>query len=130
MDDGEHAADHQGENGDHLCATRDGTAPSGVGKAQNGRNQRAGVADANPKDKVGNGEGPEDRPIDTPDTDSFPELVCECANRRQHYRAKNDKNQPEASRRMNYWTQQVMIDLVDRFHRLVVFAMPGILLEV
>ena len=75
MDDREHAADHQREDRDGLGRARHRLAPAGVGQAQDRRNQRAGVRDADPEHKVDDVEAPKDRPPDARHADARDELV-------------------------------------------------------
>ena len=75
VDDWKHRADHEREDGNRLGASRDGPAPAGVHQPQNRGNQCAGVADADPKDEVGDVKGPEDRPPDSGEAEALVDLI-------------------------------------------------------
>src|SRR6185436_478954 len=62
VDHREHGADHEREDRDHLGAARYRTPPAGVHQPQDGGNQRAGVADADPEHEAGDVEAPVDGP--------------------------------------------------------------------
>src|SRR5271156_1040151 len=72
-------ADQDREDGDGLRTAGDGPAPSGIGKTQNGGDQRACMADADPEDEIGDVECPEDRGVYTPDADPGIELITKCS---------------------------------------------------
>ena len=54
-----------------------------VQQQQDGRDQRAGVADADPPHEVGDGEAPGHRDVDAPDADALDEQVDDDADEDQ-----------------------------------------------
>ena len=117
VDDGKQAADHQSKDGNHLSTTRHRTAPRGVGKAQYRRDQRPGMADADPEDEVGDVKGPEYRAVDSPYADSSPNLVGKGAGRGEHDAAEHGQREPEPSRGVEQRAQQIVVDLTDGLGR-------------
>ena len=84
VNDRKHRADHQREHRDHFGAARDRPAPAGVNQAQDRRDQRAGVADADPEHEVGEIEAPEHRPANAGHADAVPQLVAPRRGAAQH----------------------------------------------
>src|SRR4029453_13772792 len=75
MDDGKHRADHQREDRDCLGTSGDRAAPLRVHQPKDGRDERAGMADADPKDEVGDVEGPKNRPADSSHAEATVHLI-------------------------------------------------------
>ena len=69
-------ADHERKNGDGFGRARDGLAPAGLGQAKNCGDQRAGVGDADPKNKVDEIEAPKYGATNSRDTDARVKLVA------------------------------------------------------
>ena len=69
------AGAHHGENRHRLGKAVDARPPFLAEEEQNGRNQRAGVADADPENEVRDVEGPAHRPIEVPDAHAGKEQV-------------------------------------------------------
>jgi hypothetical protein len=107
MDQREHRPDHQGESSDHFGAARYRTAPGGVHQSQNGRDQRAGVADADPEHKIRFVKAPVDRPVVTGDADTGVHLVTPGGQAGQNHRPENANGYKEDRRRCHDRTQQV-----------------------
>ena len=111
---GNDRADGQREYGDGLGAARDRTAPGGVGKAQNRGNQRAGVADADPENEIGDVERPEDRRVQAPHADAVVHLIEERADARQHQARRQRHGNPIRRAALEDRPQQILLDLFSR----------------
>ena len=66
MDDGEHASLRHGEDGHRLGKAVDGCAPFLAEEQEDGRDQRSGVANADPPDEVDDSETPGDGVVEPP----------------------------------------------------------------
>ncbi len=73
MNQREHAGADHGKNRHGLGKAADRVAPALLEQQQNRRDQRAGVADADPPDKVDDGKAPGHRLRDGPDADALQE---------------------------------------------------------
>ena len=70
MEQGEDPRAGDGEQGHRLGEPVDGGPPLLMQEQQNGRDQRAGVTDADPPHEIRDGKTPADRDIDAPDADA------------------------------------------------------------
>ena len=77
-------ADRERENRDGFSAAGDGTAPSGIGQAQDRGNESAGMADADPKNEIGDIESPEHGRVQSPNSDAVIELIAERGDTREN----------------------------------------------
>ena len=68
-----HAGADHGKDGHGLGEAADGVAPALLEQQQDGRDQRAGVADADPPDEVDDGKAPGNRLGDGPDAGALEE---------------------------------------------------------
>ena len=75
VDGGEQARAHHGEDRHRLGEAVDARPPLLPEEEQDGRDQRAGVADADPEDEVGDVEGPAHRPVEVPHAHAGEEQV-------------------------------------------------------
>ena len=98
MADGNNRADGKGEDGDGFGAARDRAAPSGVGQAQDGGDQRAGMADADPENEIGDVESPEYRRVQPPDADAVIDLIAEGEDAGQDHAARHSHGKPVRGR--------------------------------
>jgi hypothetical protein len=73
VNDREDSGAGHGEDGHGLGKAADGVAPSLLEEQQNGRDQRAGVADADPPDEIDNRKAPGHGLRDGPDADALEE---------------------------------------------------------
>ncbi len=87
-------ADGQRENRDGFGASRDWSAPSRIRQAQNRGDQRAGMADADPKNEIGDVESPEHRPVQAPHAKAVIHLIAESKDAGQNHAAANAYGQP------------------------------------
>ncbi len=75
MDDREHTTNHERKYGYRLGRTRDGLTPAGVSETQDCGDQRPGVRDADPENKVNEIEAPKDWAPNPCHTDPTMQLV-------------------------------------------------------
>src|SRR5579884_1319654 len=114
MDDGKHAADHEREHGDRLGSARDGLAPIRLREAKNGRDQRAGVGDANPKNEVDQIKAPKHRAPDSGHADSFMELITPRAEPPKHDCSEDNKHDEITRTRAREWTPEIAAHVLVR----------------
>ena len=79
----EEAADREREQRDRLRRTGHRPPPLRLRHPQDRRDQRAGVADADPEDEVDDVEAPEHRPVDAGDADAVRDLVAPAVEKNQ-----------------------------------------------
>ena len=65
-----------------------------LAETQNRGDQRAGVADADPENEIGDIEGPEDRGVDAPDADAGIELITKCSHAREQQAGRERHGDP------------------------------------
>src|ERR1043165_1450991 len=82
VQDRKDAGDAGGEERHCLGEAVDRRAPALAQQQQDRRDERAGVADADPPDEVGDGEAPGDRDVDAPDADAAHEEIADRADER------------------------------------------------
>ena len=111
---GNDRANQNRENGDGLGAASDRPAPGGVGQAQDGGDQRAGVADADPENEIGDVEGPEDGRAQSPHADAGIELITKCGHAREQQAAGERHGNPVLAAGLEERPQQVLLDLFSR----------------
>ena len=80
MDQREQASLHDREYGHGLSKAVDGGAPALLEQQKNRGDQRSGVANTDPPDKVDDGEAPANRNIDAPDASALEEEIADGAN--------------------------------------------------
>ncbi len=108
-------ANGERENRDCLGATRDWSAPSRIRQAQNRGDQRAGVADADPENEIGNVESPEHRPVQAPHAKAVVHLITESKDAGQNHAAANAYGQPVCGAAAEDGPQQIGANLFSRF---------------
>ena len=72
----EHAGAHHGKQCHRFCEAVDSIAPGLVQQQQDSRNQRAGVADTDPPDKVDDRKTPTYRDVNAPYADALNDEPC------------------------------------------------------
>ena len=77
MNQGKEASLHDGKNRHGLGKTVDRCTPRLLKQQQNGGNQRAGVADTDPPNKINDGEAPSDRDGHAPNTHAFDKQIAD-----------------------------------------------------
>src|SRR5690242_10436596 len=87
MADGNDGTDGQGENRDGFGAAGDRPAPAGVGQAEDGGDERAGMADADPENEIRDVEGPKHGPVQSPHAEAVINLVTESKDAGQDHAA-------------------------------------------
>ena len=93
----EHAGADHGKNRHGLRETADRVTPALLEQQQNRRNQRAGMADADPPHKIDDGKAPGHRLRDCPDAHALAETATSpppAASSRRRRRCRNSANQP------------------------------------
>ena len=110
VDQDEHGADHQREYGDCFGSTGNGVAPTCVGHPKDGGDQRTGVADADPEDKVDDVDAPHHPLVDARNPHAGRRLVGESHQGPGHHQAQQDDDDPEPGRGFEKRTQQVGVD--------------------
>ena len=80
----EHAGAGHGEQRHGFGEAVDGVAPGLLQQQQNGRDQRAGVADTDPPHEVDDGEAPGHRDVDAPDADAHQKQVGDRRHQQRH----------------------------------------------
>src|SRR5262245_27240408 len=81
-----------------LGKSIDRGAPALMQKQENRRNQRAGVADADPPDEIDNGQTPSNRDIYTPNADASDEQIAHGIVQQNYERECEQKSDPPTSR--------------------------------
>ena len=88
-----------------------GPTPAGVGQPQNGGDERAGMADANPKNEIGDIEGPKHGPVQAPDADPMVDLPGEGEDAGQDHAARHSHGKPVPGAGAHERPQQVRANL-------------------
>ncbi len=88
------------KEGNSLGDTRDGASPLGLGHAQNGRDERTGVADANEEHEVREINAPIDRPTQPGDSQAQRPLADQEDRAPQEHQAQNSNDQIKLHRRV------------------------------
>ncbi len=94
MDDRHDAGDRDREQRHRLRETVDRAAPRLPRQQQHGRDQRAGVADPDPPDVVGDRHAPHDGGVDAPDPDSLVEQPADRSEEPEHERQAGEQGEP------------------------------------
>src|SRR6185503_15094372 len=111
MNDREHRSDHESENGYGFGAARDRSAPLSARNAQYGRNQSARMRNAYPENEVGYVERPEDRTVESPDSDALSKLITERSDPAQQHSAAYGNSSRPPSTYLIHRSKQVLINL-------------------
>ncbi len=110
-------ANRKREDGDHFRAAGYGSAPCGIREAQNGGNQRAGMAKADPENEIRDVKAPEDRTPNPGDTDAAINLPAKRAERRNDDPREESERRQIARRRAMERPQQIFIYLFRSLRR-------------
>ena len=94
MQNREHAGAHDREKRHGFRESVDRVSPGLIEQQQNGRDQRAGVADTDPPDEIDDREAPADRDIDAPDADALDEQPAGASHQILHH-AESDRTAEE-----------------------------------
>ena len=88
-------ADH-GEERHRLGEAVDGRAPFLEQQQQDGGDERAGMADADPPDEVGDGKAPGDRDVDAPNArPAIQQVADRHAEHQEHREGEREADEPE-----------------------------------
>ena len=93
MQDREEPGAGDGEQRHRLGEPVDRRPPRLLEQQQDRRDQRAGVADADPPDEVDDGEAPADRDVDAPDADALHQQIGDRDH--QHVREREREQEPD-----------------------------------
>ncbi len=85
-----------------------------LAEAQNRGDQRAGVADADPENEIGDVEGPEHRRVDAPHADAGIELVAKRSHAREQQAGRKRHGDPVLAAAVEERPQQILLDLFSR----------------
>ena len=112
MDDGEERSCAEREGGDGFRAAGDRPAPFRLHHAENRRDERAGVADADPEHERGDVEAPERRPVLAHHADAHAELQTPGGEHRQRDHNQDRDHEVVHTARFEDGTEQVFVDLL------------------
>ena len=90
----EDAGAHHREDRHGLGCAIDGRAPLLAQQAEDGGDQRAGVADADPEDEVDDGPAPVDRAAVTPHADAGADQIGEAGDRKRGDKGRRRRSRP------------------------------------
>ena len=119
------AADAEGKNGDSLGHARDRRAPFGIGDAQDGRDQSAGVADADEENEIGNVQSPGDLVAHAGDDEPVPQLLDVGVESPKEYDDQESHPDIEPPGVFQHRTQKVLLTSFHA-HLSIQCAIPGI----
>src|SRR5437867_2454355 len=112
MNDWKHRADHQRKDRNHLGTACDRPSPGGIHQAQDGRDQGAGMADADPENKIRDIKCPIDRPFDAGDRQTVGHLI-QPGSKSGHDNDAEDGDRPvEPPGSVEYRPQEIVVDLI------------------
>ena len=110
MEQGEHAGAGDGKQRHGFGKAVDGVAPALPQQQKNGGNQRAGVADTDPPDKIDDGEAPADGDRDAPNADALEEQITD--GKQQHHGQAGTGRQSRRTSRVGRGTSSTITDFV------------------
>ena len=97
MEDGKNAGAGDREERHRLGEAVDRRAPLLPEQKQDGGDERAGVADADPPDEIDDREAPADRDVDAPDADARDEELSVDATRKEQQRRRRRRSRGTTS---------------------------------